>query len=194
MKRSLIYGAIFVFGMACGGWLVHAQTSPPTTHNQHKGMNHDQSAQAKPEEAGQGAFAAIQEVVRMLEKREGTDWSQVNIDALRKHLIDMHELTLNTNVKRVSGKNSVTFEITGTDRTKGAVRRMVPRHAKMTLKNMKNWTIQTKSSEDGFRLTIQTKDSSTLEKVRALGFYGIMAKGANHPKHHMMIATGKMDY
>lgn len=44
-------------------------------------------------EAGQDAFAAIQEVV-LLEADPDTDWSRVDIDALRDHLIDMHLVTL----------------------------------------------------------------------------------------------------
>ena len=43
---------------------------------------------------GQDAFGAIQEVVQILESDPTTDWSKVNIAALREHLIDMNEVTL----------------------------------------------------------------------------------------------------
>ena len=43
---------------------------------------------------GQDAFGAIQEVVQILQSDPKTDWSKVNIDALRQHLIDMNEVTL----------------------------------------------------------------------------------------------------
>ena len=43
---------------------------------------------------GQEAFGTIQEIVRMLEADPATDWSKVNIGALREHLIDMDEVTL----------------------------------------------------------------------------------------------------
>ena len=42
---------------------------------------------------GQEAFGTIQEIVRMLEADPATDWSKVNIGALREHLIDMDEVT-----------------------------------------------------------------------------------------------------
>ena len=48
--------------------------------------------------AGQDAFAAIQEVVEILTADPKTDWSKVNIDALRQHLIDMNNVTLNAKV------------------------------------------------------------------------------------------------
>ncbi len=43
---------------------------------------------------GQDAFGAIQEIVRILEADPKTDWSKVNLEALRQHLIDMSEVTL----------------------------------------------------------------------------------------------------
>ena len=38
---------------------------------------------------GQAAFGAIQEIVGILEADPKTDWSKVNLKALRQHLIDM---------------------------------------------------------------------------------------------------------
>ncbi len=45
---------------------------------------------------GQDAFGAIQEIVRILEANPRTDWSKVNLAALREHLIDMNRVTLST--------------------------------------------------------------------------------------------------
>ena len=47
-----------------------------------------------PREGGQAAFAAIAEIVRLLDADPGTDWSRVNVEALRQHLIDMDEVTM----------------------------------------------------------------------------------------------------
>jgi hypothetical protein len=47
-----------------------------------------------PTKLGQDAFAAIQEVVRILEADPQTDWSKVNIEVLRQHLIDMNSVSL----------------------------------------------------------------------------------------------------
>jgi hypothetical protein len=48
----------------------------------------------RPTLPGQDAFGAIQEVIQILEVDPTTDWSNVNIAALREHLIDMNEVTL----------------------------------------------------------------------------------------------------
>ena len=42
---------------------------------------------------GQDAFGAIQEIVQILDADPKTDWSKVDLDALRQHLIDMNEIT-----------------------------------------------------------------------------------------------------
>ncbi|MCC2098329.1 MAG: hypothetical protein KDJ29_15640, partial [Hyphomicrobiales bacterium] len=47
------------------------------------------AARGTPVQPGQSAFAAIQEIVEILEADRSTDWSKVNIPALRQHLIDM---------------------------------------------------------------------------------------------------------
>src|SRR5437016_4569299 len=51
-------------------------------------------AAGQPTRPGQEAFGAILEVVQILEADPTTDWSRVNIAALREHLIDMSEVTL----------------------------------------------------------------------------------------------------
>ena len=44
------------------------------------------SGTATPTMTGQDAFGAIQEIVRILEVDPKTDWSKVNLEALRQHL------------------------------------------------------------------------------------------------------------
>ncbi len=55
----------------------------PTTYAQSGMKMDDMAARQLPKEAGQSAFAAIHEIVVMLEGDPKTDWSKVDIDALR---------------------------------------------------------------------------------------------------------------
>src|SRR6266849_1349046 len=48
---------------------------------------------------GQDAFGAMAEVVRILEADPATDWSKVDMERLRQHLIDMNEVVLRASVK-----------------------------------------------------------------------------------------------
>ena len=69
-------------------------------------------------EGGQSAFAAIQEIVAQLMADPTTDWSRVDIEALRQHLIDMDNVTLTS-----------------------SIRAMVPAHA-ATMDGVEGWTMQ----------------------------------------------------
>ena len=67
------------------------QHNPQGMMPMHSGMRADLMM---PTMAGQDAFGAIQEIVRILEADPKSDWSKVDLEALRQHLIDMNELTL----------------------------------------------------------------------------------------------------
>src|SRR5258708_9478923 len=84
MRRFAILMTILVPGLA------FAQTMHdhrmPAAANPH---THWQAVQP-----GQAAFAAIQEIVEILEADPATDWHKVNIDPLRQHLSDIDNVTL----------------------------------------------------------------------------------------------------
>src|SRR5579859_2920628 len=65
----------------------------------HRGVMADQGTSGIPKQPGQGAFAAIQEIVEILEADPHTDWSKVDINALQQHLIDMDNVTLHARVE-----------------------------------------------------------------------------------------------
>ena len=84
----------------------------------------------QPTMPGQAAFGTIQEVVQILESDPATDWSKVNIAALREHLIDMNEVTLRAVANERALDNGVEITVTGDGRTLEAIKRMVPAHAR----------------------------------------------------------------
>jgi hypothetical protein len=64
-----------------------------TAYGQHE-MHHNDSDTITPlTEPGNDIFGTIQEVVQKLEANPDTDWSQVDLEALRQHLIDMKAFT-----------------------------------------------------------------------------------------------------
>ena len=83
------------FSLALSIQSAAAQSDMPAMDSStHHGAMTAAQAGATPTLPGQDAFGAIQEILRILEADPGTDWSRVNIDALREHLIDMNEVTL----------------------------------------------------------------------------------------------------
>ena len=160
----------------------------------HMKMDHHkmmaQSTSQMPTEGGQSAFAAIAEIVALLEADPKTDWSKVDIEALRQHLIDMNNVTLLASVKEIDQGNTVEFQVTGSEPVTESIRRMVMAHA-TTMNGVNGWNYAAKEIEGGASLTVTPPDAASKAKLKGLGFIGIMASGMHHQQHHWMIARGQ---
>ncbi len=146
-----------------------------------------------PTSPGQDAFGAIQEIVRILEADPATDWSKVNLERLRQHLIDMNEVTLHSSVKAEAVTGGLRMDITGAGRVEQAIRNMVEPHA-VELNAMPQWSATTEQIPGGLRLTVVTKnpdDTKTVTRIRGLGFIGLLVQGSHHQPHHLAMAKGE---
>jgi hypothetical protein len=156
---------------------------------QHSMMGMHGGMTGQPTLPGQDAFGAIQEVVQILQADPTTDWSKVNIDALREHLIDMNEVTLYAVATERVLDNGIEIAVTGEGRTSAAIKRMVPAHVAELVKL--GWNAKTEDLPNGVKLTVITSDPKELTKLKALGFMGIMVQGGHHQPHHLMMAKGE---
>lgn len=154
------------------------------------GMVHGKSTAGMPREGGQAAFAALIEIVATLEADDRTVWNKVDIDGLRKHLVDMHQLMLNTNaITTIDSEKKIHFEITGNDASIPSIHRMVPAHSQF-LEQSRGWKIEPVINDSGATVTITVDDSRTKERLNALGFYGFMSLDSHHQAHHYQMAIG----
>ena len=179
MWRAAVLIALLLPGYA------YAQAS----HHHHAGAMPAQGAAATPTQPGQGAFAAIQEIVEILEADPRTDWSKVDIGALRQHLIDMDNVTLRAEVQSTPIEGGIRFSVVGDGPVKPSIQRMVMAHAAI-MNGVGGWKISAAETDTGATLSVTTpvKDSG---KLRALGFIGVMTHGMHHQEHHLMIARGE---
>jgi hypothetical protein len=143
----------------------------------------------QPTMPGQGAFGAIQEIVAVLEADPNTDWSKVNIGALREHLIDMNEVTLRAVTSERKLENGLEIAITGEGRTLDAIKRMVPAHARELAKV--GWNATTEDLPNGVKFTVTSTDPQQVLKIKGLGFMGIMVQGGHHELHHLAMSKGE---
>jgi len=143
-----------------------------------------------PSEMGQSQFAAIAEIVTVLRDDPDTDWAQVDIKALRDHLVDMDNVTTRASVERTVNGMGVTFMVTGDDVVAASIRRMVLAHSPM-LQGTSDWTVIADETEGGASMLVQVGSDEELNQVLGLGFFGLMTIGAHHQQHHLMIATGR---
>jgi hypothetical protein len=177
---SLLASIVALF---CVG--ARAQPSPPVHHRVAMADG------AIPTSAGQAAFGAIQEVVGLLRADPKTDWSKVDIDALRQHLIDMDEVTMRAAVRKAPIDGGLRLEITGDGRTLDAIRRMVPDHAR-AIDRMNGWSVRSEPLPNGALLMVTASAIGDAVKIRALGFAGLLVLGDHHRPHHLAMARGEM--
>jgi hypothetical protein len=141
---------------------------------------------------GQAAFGAIRDVVRILEADPATDWSKVNLEALRQHLIDMDEVTMRSEVVQQPIAGGLQMDITGAGRTASAIRRMLASHAAM-LDGSAPYHTSASEIPNGMRLTVTSKnpaDAKSVARIRGLGFAGLLTEGDHHAQHHIALARG----
>jgi hypothetical protein len=141
---------------------------------------------------GQDAFGAIQEIVGILEADPNTDWSKVNLEALRQHLIDMNEVTLKADAMTKPIEGGIGVIVTGTGRTVEAIQRMVAAQAhQVDQMHLNGWRAKTEPLPNGVLLTMTSNDLQQVQHIRGLGFIGFMASGSHHQAHHLAMAKGK---
>ena len=141
---------------------------------------------------GQDAFGAIQEITRMLAADPSTDWSKVNLEALRQHLIDMNEVTLKADAAAKPVDGGLEIAVTGTERTVEAIQRMVPAHAhEIDQTHLNGWSAKTAPLVNGVTLTVTATDPKEVAHIRGLGFIGLLVSGSHHQSHHLAMAKGE---
>ena len=184
MKRFVLTVAVVL--IAAPALAAGMGPMPGTQH--YMAMSQDQAA--LPHQGGQGAFAAIQEIVTMLQADPHTDWSKVNIEALRQHLIDMDNVTLRASATSEDITGGVRFLVTGEGPVVGSIRRMLTAHAQ-TMNGVGGWNYAAAEIPNGASLTVAVTNPADIVKVKALGFIGVLADGSHHQAHHLMIALGQ---
>lgn len=154
------------------------------------------AATTLPTQSGQDAFAAISELVRILETDPTTDWSRVNLEAVRQHLIDMNQVVLRSVVSVTLVPGGATFAISAPAPASLAIARMVTMHA-AELEKMPQWHALASTTAEGALLTVTARssaDSTTVARIRGLGFVGLLATGDHHREHHLALAKGQADH
>jgi len=187
-----------------GAWVVQAlpamaQTAQAPGHVHDD--SHDHAAMEAADEsdlpgfeipAGQAAFAAIAAVVETLDADPATDWSKVDIEALRQHLIDMNTVLMESRVVMEELADGARFRVSGNEATREAIRRMTLAHAR-ALDAMADFHASAAEAPDGATLDVRATDGSPagVARIRGLGYAGLLTLGSHHGPHHLMIARGQ---
>ena len=195
-RKLGLAAAIAAGALLSSAALIHAQSPQGQMPDHHQmmmqmhGQDAAQTGAVTPTMPGQDAYGAIQEIVRILESDPKTDWSKVDLEALRQHLIDMNEVTLKAEAVQKPIDGGIEIAVTGSGRTLAAIQRMVPSQAHQ-IDGAKGWSAKTEALADGVRLTVTSSDPQEVQHIRGLGFIGILATGTHHQLHHLAMAKGE---
>jgi len=168
-----------------------------SAHMHHANMNHaammgrnTAPTQVVLTESGTDPFATLQEVITALEANPDTSWEKVNIEALRLHLVEMQDMTINVDVKQQHIDNGFQAVVTPTtNRAVKSLTRVLSGHP-MQMKAETGWDMQVQNNDGVFTLTVTTDNAKDIAKIRGLGYIGVMAYGNHHQPHHWAIASG----
>ena len=207
VRRSLARSAVALAAMVAPV-VLHAQPTPAvscpqaTADGRHATMDHaahmaaisacERARAALPTEAGQPVFAALAEVVRILDADPTTDWATVNLEALRQHLLDMDAVVMRAQVAQQPVEGGFTADVTGAGAVVGAIQRMVMDHARM-MDQAPAYVARTERLPDGVRLTVTVEgppDPRSVARLRGLGVAGFLTEGSHHLRHHLALARG----
>ena len=200
--RSLVPAVAATFALALA-----AHATAQSTHSAGAHASHRQAASGDPSETapaapptfvpalgGEYAFASLAEIANALRADPDTDWSEVDLPALREHLRDMSRVMLDAEVETEPTALGATFLVTSDDpAVAGSIVRMTRDHAAATMSGhgeIAPWTFGATPVEGGARVTVASEEEGVAAMIRALGFHGVLADGDHHRRHHLMIATG----
>ena len=163
---------------------------------QHSAESHDegsgQHAQMPLEAPGNDIFGTVQEAIRTLEADPDTDWSQVDMERLRQHLIDMHHVAMNVAVvenEPIEGGVRLVVEPT-VEAARASLERVLKAHPTM-LEHDAGWQMRVEPSDGQFVLTVTDPEGTAADKIRGLGYIGLLAYGPHHQHHHWMMVRGQ---
>ena len=170
------------------GFRADAQDLPLDQHLDHRGHSMNQSPLMSP---GNDAFGTIQEAIRELDADPKTDWSKVDLEVLRQHLVDMHNFTINVEVRSQrpieNGFEAVIRPIT--KMSEASFDRVLAVHP-MQLKKETGWAMHVSKTGDLYTLRVTTSNPAEVSRLRGLGYIGVMAVGTHHQSHHWGMANG----
>jgi hypothetical protein len=181
--NMIIYSVLFIYGIVAFAADEHSSM-----------INHKHKADSSEKiltEAGNDAFGTIQEVIRRLNSDPNTDWTKVNLEALRLHLMDMNDMTLNVEVisqKPIHNGLEVIIRPT-TDRAALALDKVFKAHL-LQFKKDTGWNMKVVKNNGQYTILTTSDNTKDEAKIRGLGYIGLMVYGDHHQRHHWAMATG----
>ena len=186
---GFIFSAIGITGIALAKTTIMDHSAMNHNKMMHNTKTNNKKSSMPVLEPGQSAVAAIAEIVAKLESNPDTNWNVVDIKGLREHLRDMNKVIIDavTVAKEIDG--GMQFTVTGGVDVKSSIRRMTLAHATF-MNNVNGWEYKAKKIDGGAVVTVLVPPQDQT-KIKALGFFGMIASSSHHQLHHWKMALGQ---
>lgn len=178
-------------------WLATGEAAPVAgQHSQQHtccGGDHAAAGAAAGEplrQSGQAVFGALREVLDRLEADPATDWSRVDLDGLREHLVQMDLVFRGARVVRAPLADGMRYTVSGDADVLAAAGAMGAMHARQLRAEQPSWRVEVESRAADVVFEVRSSDPAQQAKIRGLGFFGLLATGAHHAAHHWALAAG----
>lgn len=102
----------------------------------------------------------------------------------------MNRLVLETDVQTIDRPDGIKMRISLKGAGRDAANRMVTAHGPV-LAAETGWMSDVSFGDEVIDWTVTGEGDHTPSRIKALGFYGLMATGDHHRTHHFAIARGK---
>lgn len=184
-------GVVVLFALATSASIADAQQ-----HQHVEGMRHPgdpAGTGVAPQQSGQAAYAAIGEIVRILEADPSTDWERVDIERLRRHLADMDAVTVRAAISQRNIPGGFQADVTGEGSVVGSIRRMAGAHFSQS-DATQGIRARVEEIPGGSRVTVvvlDPADAARVARLRGLGFIGLLTQTEHHGPHHLAMARGR---
>ena len=167
-------------------------TDDHSQHNTQPSIHHHMKSSSPLSSAGNYAFWTIQEAIEKLDADPNTDWTKVNMEALREHLVDMQNFTINVDVlsQKPVKKGMEAVVRPTTKSSEESLERVFAAHPTQLKKEI-GWDMKVEKKGDLFTVKVTTDKPAEVAKIRGLGYIGAMAMGAHHQLHHWSMVKGE---
>ncbi len=143
-------------------------------------------------EPGQAIFGTVQEIIRRIESDTTVTWKDVDLEGIRQHLIDMHQVAMNVDVvyqHPIEGGVRIRVR-PSTPRAAASLNRVLATHP-TPLKHETGWDMTVQRGDGYHDVRVTTANPDEVPKIRGLGYISLLAHGGHHQQHHWMMATGQ---
>lgn len=149
----------------------------------------DSAGLTTPREMGSGLYTTLAELVFLLERDDRTDWADVDITRVRDELVAIDLVLREANVVQDRTDGGLAMTITGSETVLAAARTVIGTLSR-ELEVATGWVSRDIVTQDRIVWRVTDPQGRVVERIQALGFYGLLVRAQDRRRHNWDLARG----